>query len=293
MGSQEKKDELNDVGKTGAPALSISSTAASTSFSRSDDGFINSIYTDECDPINMLHGVEKCKQTTTSSLDKTMVQKSGELYAADVKEKKVGTVKVHAINPLLLHKEPIQQAAFVSSSSSINKRRPSSRKSSASTQYTATGRKRKSPAYLQQNFELKRNRQDARPGIRSANDRIEKTEQQRQKIPFPTDLDVVLGRGGRANNHPGNRRYLQELSKLKSKYRDMPKNAKSDISQMVVDSVHDNGGRFLKQDETTGGDWYEVPNKIAKKKASQALREAVKREDKHAATTTNMPRKNK
>jgi hypothetical protein len=87
----------------------------------------------------------------------------------------------------------------------------------------------------------------------------------------PTDVDVLLGRGGRSNHHPGNKRYREEVQNLQSWYLGVEeKNEKTDLSQCLVDYVHSYEGRFLYKDEVG---WYVVPNIIARRKASQALRE--------------------
>lgn len=87
----------------------------------------------------------------------------------------------------------------------------------------------------------------------------------------PTDLDVLLGRGGKSNHHAGNKRYREEVRNLQSWYAGVTdKNEKTDLSQMLVDYVHQYNGRFLEKDEVG---WYVVPNITARRKASQALRE--------------------
>lgn len=87
----------------------------------------------------------------------------------------------------------------------------------------------------------------------------------------PNDNDVLLGRGGRSNHHPGNKRYREEVKNLQSWYMNIKdKDEKTDLSQCLVDYVHNYQGRFLEKDSEG---WYEVPNIVARRKASQALRE--------------------
>ena len=87
----------------------------------------------------------------------------------------------------------------------------------------------------------------------------------------PTEHDVLLGRGGRSNHHPGNQRYRDEVKNLQRWYKGIEeKDEKTDLSQCLVDYVHNYQGRFLEKD--TDG-WYVVPNIVARRKASQALRE--------------------
>jgi hypothetical protein len=85
--------------------------------------------------------------------------------------------------------------------------------------------------------------------------------------------DVLLGRGGRSNHHVGNKRYREEVKNLRSWYNSIGdnKDEKTALSQCLVDYVHGYEGRFLEKDKT--GAWYEVPNIVARRKASQALRE--------------------
>jgi len=51
------------------------------------------------------------------------------------------------------------------------------------------------------------------------------------------------------------------------------------ISQELVNSIHAWGGCFLKLEEGTKNKWYEVSERAARKKASQALREVHRRKN--------------
>ena len=85
----------------------------------------------------------------------------------------------------------------------------------------------------------------------------------------PLDTDVLLGRGGRSNHHPGNITYRDHVGTLREWYRSSEKNAKTDLSQILVDWVHDKQlGRFLKLDDAAN-QWYVVTNIVARRKASQ------------------------
>jgi hypothetical protein len=88
----------------------------------------------------------------------------------------------------------------------------------------------------------------------------------------PTDRDVLLGRGGRTNHHVGNRTYLEAKETIQERYMLASKNDKTSISQDLVDIITSRGGRFLKLDDEVNK-WYPVPNIVARKKASQTLRE--------------------
>ena len=86
--------------------------------------------------------------------------------------------------------------------------------------------------------------------------------------------DVLCGRGGETNHHPGNVQYRGLVKKyqrlyLKAKRRDKPK-----IARLIVDTVRRRTGRFLKKDAVAGV-WKDVGNNKAREKTSQALREGA------------------
>jgi len=84
--------------------------------------------------------------------------------------------------------------------------------------------------------------------------------------------DVLLGRGGKSNHHPGNDRYRRLIQSNKPLYRSSPKHSKLLISKEVVRSVLEEGGRFLEK-SAKDGMWYSVSYMRAVKKASVCLRE--------------------
>jgi hypothetical protein len=87
------------------------------------------------------------------------------------------------------------------------------------------------------------------------------------------DNDVLLGRGGLANHHPGNRRFLEQKHRLQPLYGHATRHQKTDIARALVHWVHrEQNGRFMAKDRRTGR-WNEVPLRRAREKASQALRE--------------------
>jgi hypothetical protein len=89
----------------------------------------------------------------------------------------------------------------------------------------------------------------------------------------PRDKDVMYGRGGGTNNHLGNILYLIEKLKLQPGYTFLAtQKGKKVISQELVDRVHAYGGRFVAKDPETNR-WYEVDDGVARRKASQTLRE--------------------
>jgi len=92
----------------------------------------------------------------------------------------------------------------------------------------------------------------------------------------PTENDVLYGRGGFTNNHPGNIFFRQKALELRKWYeQEQSKDAKYEISIILVDSVKDRAGRFLEKGKGSD-EWYEVIGNGARRKASQALRERIK-----------------
>jgi len=87
-----------------------------------------------------------------------------------------------------------------------------------------------------------------------------------------SDLDVLFGRGGESNYHPGNKRYRLLVEENKPRYLSCDKSQKTQVAQSVVDEIHGMGGRFLDKDKDSGN-WYVALNKVARTKVGQALRD--------------------
>jgi hypothetical protein len=87
------------------------------------------------------------------------------------------------------------------------------------------------------------------------------------------EWDVLCGRGGRSNHHPGNKRYRHVVSEMKMMYRrSEAKTIKTDLSRAIVEHCCNYGGRFIKNDSKSGR-YYVLTKAEARKKTSQALRE--------------------
>merc|ERR1712151_491338 len=86
--------------------------------------------------------------------------------------------------------------------------------------------------------------------------------------------DVLCGRGGATNNHVGNMLFRKNVSLYQKRYLESRKKEKTLIANLIVQMVHNSGGRFLKRDDVTNC-WLEVPIKKALEKSSQALREGL------------------
>eukprot|EP00536_Pseudo-nitzschia_multiseries_P000222 jgi/Psemu1/178039/e_gw1.3.17.1 len=93
-----------------------------------------------------------------------------------------------------------------------------------------------------------------------------------EKIPQPSQKDVLCGRGGGTLRHIGNRKYRSLIKLNKPVYLISTKEQKSAISRSIVDVIRNNGGRFL--EKATNRNWYhDIGDAKAMEKTSQALRE--------------------
>jgi len=95
-------------------------------------------------------------------------------------------------------------------------------------------------------------------------------------IKEPSSNDVLSGRGGRSNHHAGNVHFRKVVNKIRPIYIRSNKREKPHISYQVVEEIRglDPTGRFL-QEEKKSGLWYEIGDKRAREKASQALRDGT------------------
>ncbi|KAL7579338.1 hypothetical protein ACA910_014014 [Epithemia clementina (nom. ined.)] len=84
--------------------------------------------------------------------------------------------------------------------------------------------------------------------------------------------DVLSGRGGGTNVHPGNRTFRDLINQNRRTYLKARKNDKPAISRAIVRTIRELNGRFLKKDEKTGM-WFEIGDDAAREKTSQALRQ--------------------
>ena len=106
-------------------------------------------------------------------------------------------------------------------------------------------------------------------------------------IRDPTPNDVLYGRGGGTNHHPGNKRYRRWVEDRKVEYVNSKRLDKPVVALDIVRAwrSQDPPGRFLKMDDKTGL-WTDVGDKKAREKTSQALREKapqIRRELEEAA----------
>ena len=86
------------------------------------------------------------------------------------------------------------------------------------------------------------------------------------------ETDVLCGRGGKSNNHDGNKRYRHVIGDLRRQYRGTStKNDKTALSRSIVEYVNCYGGRFLKMNKMD--QWVVLTTGEARRKTAQALRE--------------------
>mmetsp|Transcript_25214 Transcript_25214/g.37135 ORF Transcript_25214/g.37135 Transcript_25214/m.37135 type:complete len:308 (+) Transcript_25214:94-1017(+) len=90
-----------------------------------------------------------------------------------------------------------------------------------------------------------------------------------------SENDVLCGRGGETNHHPGNVRYRTLVKSMQREYLDAKRRDKPRIARKIVDTISamNPPGRFLKRDSK--GCWNEIGINKAREKTSQALREGA------------------
>lgn len=87
----------------------------------------------------------------------------------------------------------------------------------------------------------------------------------------PRDSDVICGRGGSSLRHPGNQTYRRLVNLNKGLYITCLKTEKLKISRSIVAAIREQKGRFIEKDKD--GTYYDIGDKKAVEKTSQALRE--------------------
>jgi len=97
-------------------------------------------------------------------------------------------------------------------------------------------------------------------------------------IENPTDFDVLFGRGGLTNAHPGNKRFRDVIALHRPDYIRAIKMDKPGVARKIVRSIRlgTPPGRFLKKNDD--GKWYDVGDRTAAEKTSQGLRERTNAE---------------
>lgn len=104
-----------------------------------------------------------------------------------------------------------------------------------------------------------------------------------------TERDVLMGRGKRVSEWPGNIFFRQVINKHREDYNKAIRNQKVDIAHLVIKEIMAIGGRFLREvnpsnDDAAESVWVEVEFARSIEKTCQALREKEK-----ANTTESSP----
>mmetsp|Transcript_13783 Transcript_13783/g.26442 ORF Transcript_13783/g.26442 Transcript_13783/m.26442 type:complete len:369 (+) Transcript_13783:207-1313(+) len=89
-----------------------------------------------------------------------------------------------------------------------------------------------------------------------------------------SEKDVLMGRGKRISEWPGNIYFRQVVNKYRDEYNSSSRKNKVGVAKSVLDDIHAIGGRFVQQNK--GDKWEEVELDRAIEKACQALREKEK-----------------
>jgi len=93
-----------------------------------------------------------------------------------------------------------------------------------------------------------------------------------RQVYKPTKEDILCGRGGMTNKHPGNIRFRELVASAKKEYSLLgnTRKEKKQFSEGILRVIEDYGGRFLQK---KGENWIIVREAAARTKCSQALRE--------------------
>ena len=90
----------------------------------------------------------------------------------------------------------------------------------------------------------------------------------------PTENDVMVGRGARANLHPGNIPYWRSILAHREMYMESQTiEGKTRVALRVVNFIKHTNGRFLQKEKGVGERWFVLPDNIAICKVKQALRD--------------------
>jgi hypothetical protein len=99
----------------------------------------------------------------------------------------------------------------------------------------------------------------------------ESVEESEEGIEKYSDDDILAGRGGSINVHPGNIKFRKLIDQYRREYLQARKTLKPQINRAIVNIVRRKyGGRFLKRE---GELWYEIGDARAQEKVGQAFRQ--------------------
>jgi hypothetical protein len=91
----------------------------------------------------------------------------------------------------------------------------------------------------------------------------------------PSEMDILSGRGSGPKNHPGNIRFMELVRLHKEEYASSPKGRKREISHSIVETLQNEGRRFLQFSEITN-QWCTMKIVKALDKTSGAIRDDLR-----------------
>ena len=104
------------------------------------------------------------------------------------------------------------------------------------------------------------------------NNNNEEEHDDMKDVVDPREADVLCGRGGAALRHIGNQTYRRLVNLNKGLYITCLNTEKLKISRSIIAAIREQNGRFLERDSKKGV-WFDIGDKKAIEKTSQALRE--------------------
>ena len=120
--------------------------------------------------------------------------------------------------------------------------------------------------------------------------RSDSTAAVKKKIEFPTNRDILLGRGRPYQEYPGNVALSEIIEPHRQQYQSANRFDKTCISKMVVQIVKEQlGARFLQRAGEDSDEWQEVADSVAREKVSHGFRTKTRRGKYNSSpmTTTN------
>jgi hypothetical protein len=95
--------------------------------------------------------------------------------------------------------------------------------------------------------------------------------------------DVLCGRGGLSNQHPGNRMFRRVANENKELYLKIDSSSRKNLLVVsIIKAIHHHGGRFVRK---LGDSWVEITHIDACAKTSQALRDSSEPSDTSSTST--------
>ena len=94
------------------------------------------------------------------------------------------------------------------------------------------------------------------------------------------DHDVLLGRNSNCYNHRGNKKFRFLTNQNVERFAAATlRTDKANVVSSIIEAIHSNGGRFLKQ-ESRSKKWYVVSSNKTRSKTSHALRDVMAQQSK-------------